>query len=105
MVPKQIPFMFKLPDTKEEFIAKKLPGNYAKLFIRYQDEGIVKELEDYEAKQMGILSAIDDTDTCYVIPTSSEIENPVAIEVYSFIVFIEKTKRSICCFRRRNISF
>ena len=78
--------MFKLPDTKEEFIAKKFPGNYANLFIRYQDEGIVKELEDYEAKKIGVLNAIDDADTCYVIVASNEPDKSEVIEVQKILI-------------------
>ena len=70
--PCKVPFIFKLPNTKEEFIEKKLPGDYTSLLTKYQAEGVVDELDIYDEKRLGILHAIDDNDICYITPMCAD---------------------------------
>lgn len=77
--------MFKLPTTKEEFIAKKLPGDYTTLLTKYQAEGIVDELDAYDEKRLGVLNAINDKDICYISPMYTD---PNVKEVIQVIINI-----------------
>ena len=82
--------MFKLPTTLDEFVYKKLPGNYETLLQKFHVGKTVTELESYEAKRIYILNAIDNNLNFYVTPANDTSENPECFLVFLIHNVLEK---------------
>ena len=80
----KVPFMYRLPEFKETFVASKFPGNFDELVKKYRTMGIVKELSQVFAKRICILHAIDESKNCYLSLLGSDDPNappPVIFQV------------------------
>ena len=82
----KVPFMYYMPESKEEFEQRQLAGVYEDLekeyefitslaFSRFQPGTLVKELKTYEEKSPAILKAVDEKGN-YVLAPLEDSNNP-----------------------------